>query len=860
MGTVWIAEDLHLGRRVALKFLSEDLARNLAALERFKMEARTASSLNHPNICTIYEIGEENGEYFIAMELIEGEPLDRRLAQRLPELQELLDIAIQISEALDAAHSKGIIHRDIKPANILITPRGQVKVLDFGLAKLMAARSSALPTYAGLGTSSEHLTSPGMAVGTTAFMSPEQARGRELDARSDLFSFGAVMYEMSTGKLPFDGTTAAVIFDGILNRNPTPPAEVNPEVPAKLDEIIRTALEKDCDLRYQSAAEMRAELKRLKRDTTTGRVPVASSATAIPRKSQVIGSPARTTRKLIVAVLAMVTALAVAAGVYFWKDRFRGFNLQNMRLSQVTTTGNAGAAALSPDGRYIVYVLRDGSQESLWVQQLATGSNVQILPPDQVRFVAVSFTPDGNYVMFVRSDKSSTNFRYLYQIPVLGGSPRQIISDVDSAPAFSPDGQQFAFVRGILDPPGNQVLVARADGSGEHVLAERRGFGAGASTVAWSNDGENLAIVSPETRDKATRWVLETISSKTGAVRDLHAFSVGAQGLAWLPDGRGLLVVSLDPQTGQGQIWFVDYPGGEVSRFTNDLTNYNLCCLEVTRDGNTLAALQQTISSDIWVGKADGSDLKQVTSGEALGLALEWVGNRPAALNSRAQWVLMNSDGSNIVPLTTDRNPHLQLSACQDGKHVVYGTLRDGIFELDRSDADGSNSIKLAAPVIGGGICTPDSKSVVYGADNSLWRIPIEGGTPVKLSVPFTQAAFSPDRKLLLYGLQKVVNGALQSQLIVAPAEGAPPLHSFDVPYGMQSPQFTPDSKAIAYLLTRNHATNIWLQPLTGGSPTQLTKFTSGDIFAFAWSKDGKQLALSRGWRKTDVVMMSNFR
>jgi serine/threonine protein kinase len=274
MGTVWVAEDLNLGRRLALKFLSEELAGNPQALERFKMEARTASSLNHPNICTIFEIGEAEGEAFIAMELIEGEPLDQYMQKHHLELQEVLDLAIQIADALDAAHSKGVIHRDIKPSNILITLRGQAKVLDFGLAKLVAATRTAAdqPTYAGItiGAGAEHLTSPGMAVGTTAFMSPEQARGKELDARSDLFSFGAVLYELTTGRLPFDGPTAAVIFDGILNQNPAPPIKINPALPPKLDEIIRTALEKDRDLRYQSAAEMRAELKRLKRDTSSG--------------------------------------------------------------------------------------------------------------------------------------------------------------------------------------------------------------------------------------------------------------------------------------------------------------------------------------------------------------------------------------------------------------------------------------------------------------------------------------------------------------------------------------------------------------------------------------------------------------
>src|SRR5215467_8672847 len=482
MGTVWIAEDLHLGRRVALKFLSQDLAKHQQALERFKLEARTASSLNHPNICTIYEIGQADGEYFIAMELIEGEPLDRYLVRHRPDLQELLDLAIQIAEALDAAHSKGVIHRDIKPGNILITPRGQAKILDFGLAKLIAERSTAeQPTYAGatLATAAEHLTSPGMAVGTIAFMSPEQARGKELDARSDLFSFGAVLYQMATGKLPFEGETAATIFDGILNQAPPSPLELNPELAPKLDEVIRTALEKDRDLRYQSAAEMRAELKRLKRDTSSGKVAQATgtrSAVSVPK--------ARASRRAVTAVVIVLAVVVAAAVVSVWFSRRpRGFDLQNMRITQVTTSGNAGTAALSPDRRYIVYVLHEGALESLWVQQLATGSNVQIIPPEQAHFVAVSFTPDGNYVLFVRTDKSTLNFRYLYQMPVLGGAPRQLLRDIDSAPAFSPDGQQFAFTRGILRPPGNDILVAKAEGSDEHVIAHFDGFGPGNSRV-----------------------------------------------------------------------------------------------------------------------------------------------------------------------------------------------------------------------------------------------------------------------------------------------------------------------------------------------------------------------------------------
>lgn len=855
-----MAEDLQLGRRVALKFLSEDLAKNEQALERFKLEARTASSLNHPNICTIYEIGEEGGEFFIAMELIEGQSLDKYLGRTKPELDELLDISIQIADALDAAHSKGVLHRDIKPANILITPRGQVKILDFGLAKLIAAgRCAEQPTYAGvtMAPASEHLTSPGMAVGTTAFMSPEQARGRELDARSDLFSYGAVLYEVAAGKLPFDGETAAVIFDGILNRDPVPPIQLNPELPPKLDEIIRTALEKDRDLRYQSAADMRAELKRLKRATSTGKMPAASTSTvALPQ--QKVSKPARP--RAIYLSLAGVVVAAVAAMVWYFGTGKHShiFDLQNMKIMQVTTAGNAGSAALSPDRRYVVYVLRDGAQESLWVQQLATGSNVQVLPPDQVHFVAVTFTPDGNYVMFVRSDKSTTNFRYLYQMPVLGGSPMQLVRDIDSAPAFSPDGRQIAFIRGVVESLKNQILVANADGSNEHVLAERPTFAAGLPTVSWSADGENLALVSDEIRSNASQWVLESVSTKTGEVRDLHSFSVPARAVAWLPDGHGVLVVGIDPQSARGQIWFVSYPSGEFSRFTNDLTSYDTCCLEITRDGDSLVALQGSVVSDVWVARGDGSDARQITSGEALGSGLSWVGTRLALSNPQLRWTSMNPEGGERAPLFGDRPGVLALTGC--GNHLLYITFHENTFELWRSEFDGSNPVKLTLVTVASSLsCTPDSKSVIYPSGSTFWRISIQGGPPVRADVPDGFFGYSSDGKLIAYGRQRVAGQTLESKIIVAPADGGAPVHTFDAPYGAQAGRFTPDGKAIAFLLTRNHATNIWEQPLTGGSPVQLTKFPSGGMLAFGWSADGKQLAYSRGQQKTDVVMMSHF-
>src|SRR5690242_2307077 len=749
MGEVYRARDTRLDRIVAIKVLPTDLSANPELRQRFQSEARAISSLQHPHICTLFDVGEQDGLDFLVMEYLEGKSLAETLKAGPLPLERVLDIGIGVADALEAAHAKGIVHRDIKPANIFITARGEPKLLDFGLAKLaeeqpLAPAGTAMTSV----DTSPHLTSPGTTVGTVAYMSPEQARGKELDPRSDLFSFGAVLYQMLTGHLPFDGETQAVIFEGILNRDPVPVTTLRPELPPKIQEVVQTALEKDRDLRYQSAAEMRAELRRLKRDSSSGRTRASVVAASAGSSGQVAVAPASSTQvqlapqkrrfPLKLVIIFAVFAIAAALGNYFWLYRHKGFNLQNMRITRVTDNGKAILVAISPDGRYIVYGLRDGEMQSLWVRQVSTSSDVQIQPPDVVNYRGATFSPDGDYIYFVRSDKSTFNYSYLYSVPSLGGSARQLIKDIDSPVSFAPDGKRFVALRGETGANKIHILVSTPDGTPQELaVIDSVPNGVSLAGGVWSPDGKTIVLPIMDTLHGGFRFILYAVDAKTGALRELMSRITPIGRPVWLPDGRGLIAPIVEADVGsRGQLWYIEYPSGNVSRFTNDLTNYAVnCCVDLTRDGKTLATVEVNNETDIWLlPGGDVSQGRQISSGEQIGSGAFLPDGRVAVVKRNTELWMMSPDGSSSKLTSVPQRMFLQnVSACGDGKYIVFsGAVTTGKTDIYRIQPDNSDLTQLSTDGTSiGPQCSRDGKWVLYtsiaGQKAILMRMNIDG-------------------------------------------------------------------------------------------------------------------------------------
>ena len=801
MGVVYEAEDTRLGRRVALKFLPPDMASDARALERFQREARAASALDHPNICTVHDLGEHEGRPFIVMELLEGQTLKGRLSvagvydrrpsspersggHRAPlQIDQLLDLAIEVADALDAAHSKGIIHRDIKPANIFITSRGQAKILDFGLAKLITSGETPVSSPAG------GLTASGMTMGTVAYMSPEQARGEALDARTDLFSFGAVLYEMATGRPAFNGESTAVIFAQILKEEPPPARSLNPELPAKLEEIISKCLEKDRDLRYQHASEIRTDLKRLKRETESEEPAAAPLVNERPKAGLTKGGTGK--RWAVVAGVVLGLAIGGAAVFLYFRPVPKAL-IPPMKVVPLTSfPGRENDPSFSPDGNRIAFDW-DGQKEDntdIYVKMIGT-EGVHRLTTNPAVDDAPAWSPDGRHIAFYRHTSSEDG---IHLIPALGGPERKLYSPRlegrwnQERLGWSPDGKFLAFSESMPDGKVLRISVLSLDTLGKRVVTTPPPSSVNGDWCPhYSPDGQTLAFLRSTNSANSD---LCLVPSAGGKVRRL-TYNAWINWLTWTPDGKYLIYSAYGG--GTSRLWKIPAAGGEAERLS--VGTWDASKPALSQDGRRLAYVQTSFLTNIW------------------------------------RFAVPRSPGRARPPIRLIASTRLDGSQqySPDGKRIAFSSGRSGnCCEVWVSESDGSNAIQLThfgGPEAGTPRWSPDGRQIAFDCDASgngdIYVISAEGGEPRRLTTDSSNEyvpSWSRDGRWIYFASDRT--GAWQVWKM--PAEGG---KAVQVTKGGGFAAFESYDGKTLYYAKSQAGPGLWEVPVAGGEETPVTK------------------------------------
>ena len=869
MGEVYLASDLRLERSVALKILPPRLVRNEERLRRFVIEAKAASSLNHPSIVTIYEIGSgtiarEGGTaspiHFIAMERIDGHTLSELIHVDKEDLRRLLGYLAQAADGIAKAHAAGIIHRDLKPSNIMVSRDGFAKVLDFGLAKLMEPRTadddaSAAPTRTG-----EH-TGAGTVMGTVGYMSPEQVQGKPVDHRSDIFSFGCILYESVTRRRAFEADSAVDTMHKILHDAPVAAHELNPKAPAELRRLVRRCLAKTPDQRLQSMKDLAIELREIADgyDSLSGSASSGSDVVALGAVSRPAGRRGLWIGGAIVAILGIAGLAAGLASLVGRQGAAPSDRAPAAGPRSTSISGRASVAgmALSGDGRYLAYSTNPSGTWSIWVRQIATGSEVHIVPPRKTWLGNVYFSPNGDYVLYLAEEPERPGVYALEQVPTLGGPSRRLASDLPFGFSLARDGKHICFIRENRKSAEQSAIVRDLEQGVDKTLATVASPLSFQGPGALSPDGKTFVTV-VHTAEKGIHGQFLAIDAETLTQTRFGPTGWEVRFPLWLPDGTGLVASAFRYGETEGlQLFLVSYPDGRYRTITNDTNGYR--DFDVSADSLTIAALRSVRVANVWSVPVEGKTRpKQITynatSDNAVGRFVRMGDGAivfDAATDHYAHVWTIGADGQNPRQLTSGPSYETVERSLPSGEIVVSQSGEDHTSHIVVMDRDGGRPRTL---VRGTGEwfqgLTPDGKTLLFTRVDSLhqlWSVPVAGGEPRKMAASYDYALEeSPDSRMVAYFVPPEIEGVSLTTCVAAPIEGGAPVATFAWPPRSGGLKWTPDGKGLSFVVSKDGVSNLFIQPLAGGSPRPVTRLSEGSIDDYRWLPDGKRLVLQR--------------